>query len=575
MGTILSKFKQNLISELIDSVDSPVTSITINAGGSGYANGESLVFTGEGLPANGVIFTNNVGEITYAVVTNGGNYEIPPSVTITTANGFGASLTAVLTNQHFYLYAGRSKPFTVDTTPDPNYQDDYDSFFFQYDQMMFGKKVSNTDIAFMAQKYVWTANSVYTEYDDKDQTIVNEQFYVLTSTNEVFKCIYNNGGAPSTVEPSNTSSTGLPTTLSDGYRWKYMYSLSGQQRTKFETNSYIPVIEDANVKSGAIDGGIFNMKVETGGFNYPTLSGSILSINGNKIVVANSGSAQTNYYANCTLTVFGASNATTNRRIIQSYMEGTNNVIIVANTFNSNQISQGYSFQIAPTLYVTGDGIGFEGYLKMNQSSNSVVSVEVIDSGSGYNSADAKIISGTGFGSGASVRPIISPKGGHGSDVFGELFCQHVGITGEFSNAYGFPTGVTIRTVGILKNPKAYGSNSLYTNNEFDQTVTIAVANTSVQNFSNGEIVIGNVSQARGAVAFSNSSTLVITGYTGNLIIGEILTGQDSNVQFTVANVQTTADLKLYSGDVLYTQNITPTLRSNNSSQQIKLVVKL
>lgn len=75
----------------------PVTSVTIGAAGSGYANGASLTFT----PTNGgsgaaaTITTNGTGGITAITFTSGGSgYITAPTVSAPT--GTAASLTAVL-----------------------------------------------------------------------------------------------------------------------------------------------------------------------------------------------------------------------------------------------------------------------------------------------------------------------------------------------------------------------------------------------------------------------------------------------------------------------------------------------
>jgi hypothetical protein len=74
--------------------------IIINSSGSGYVDGEVLIFSG-GSPtsaANGYINVNSNGFVTNAVVTfNGSGYTDIPSVRIKTANGSGATLTASLT----------------------------------------------------------------------------------------------------------------------------------------------------------------------------------------------------------------------------------------------------------------------------------------------------------------------------------------------------------------------------------------------------------------------------------------------------------------------------------------------
>lgn len=576
MSTILSKFKQNMIDDFIASLDSPVREIIITQQGAGYANGENIVFTGDGEEAAGKVWTDSDGRVIYTTITDGGNYVVRPTANVpVTANGFGVQLTPVIDNDHFYLYAGRAKPFDAEPIRDPNYENDYDSFFFQYEQMMYGKKISNTDVSYMARIVEWSSNTVFVEYDDKDQLLPQKDFYVLTTDNHVFKCINNTGGGASTIEPANTQPTGLPPQLADGYRWKYLYTITGQDRTKFQTGNYMPVKANGDVVADAIPGGIFNIKVEDGGSNYPALSGQVSTItNTTTIVLPDTASAVPNFYANCTVTVYGVGNVVTNRRIVSSGLSGNNKIIVVANTFNSNQVSGGFQFSIAPTLQVTGDGENFEGFLLMNETTRSVTGVEIIDPGTEYNQATAIAIAGTGFGSGAVLRPIISPRGGHGSDVYGELYCKHMGISGEFANTLGFPTEVTIRTVGILKNP-TYANGQPYTVQLFNQCIEMSTSNTTPDLFENGETIVGNASQARGQVAHCNSTVTIITGYIGTFIPGEVATGQTSNAQLTVNTLNTTADLKMYSGDVVYLQNISPTPRNATSSEQVKLVIKL
>ena len=576
-NNILSKFKQNEIDDFIASIDSPVRSISIVSPGSGYANGEDVVFNGDGEIASAKVFTDVDGVIKYVAIIDGGNYEIAPSLSVDTVGGFGAILQPVLDNKNFYVFAGRPKPYTPDdNTPDTNFENVYDGFNFQYDQMYFGVKVSNNDVAYIAPRFTWSSNTVYPEYDDKDVNLPGSNFYVVTSANLVFKCIYNNGNSPSTVEPSNTQSFGLPATQSDGYRWKYLYNISGVNQTKFGTSKFIPVITDSNVVSESISGGIFNIKVESGGTNYPSLTGQVLGISGTQITISANATAVANYYANSTLTVFGDGNQVTNWRILGSNQIGSNSVIVLSNTFNANQISVGFNYRIAPTLNVVGDGENFEGYLVMNPQSQSIVSVEILDAGTGYNIADAQVISGSGFGTGASLRPIISPTGGHGSDVQGELYCQYLGLSAQFANNLGLPDEVVIRTVGLLKNPEIYGTNNTpYTESAFVQTVSLQVANTTSAMFNIGEQIIGNVSRGRGSVASCNSSVVIITGYTGQFLSGETLNGQESGVQFIFNSANTTPDVKLYSGDILYLQNIAATQRSPTSSEQLKMIVRL
>ena len=71
--------------------------ITIEDGGTDYANGEALVFTGgNGSGAEGTVSTNSTGGITSLTFTNGTDFSQAPTVTVDTAAGTGANLVAQL-----------------------------------------------------------------------------------------------------------------------------------------------------------------------------------------------------------------------------------------------------------------------------------------------------------------------------------------------------------------------------------------------------------------------------------------------------------------------------------------------
>lgn len=67
----------------------------------------------------------------------------------------------------------------------------------------------------------------------------NAKFYCITVDNNVYKCIDNNGGAESTVMPYGISYKNI--TTSDGYVWKYMYTVPVALANKFSTLTDIPV----------------------------------------------------------------------------------------------------------------------------------------------------------------------------------------------------------------------------------------------------------------------------------------------------------------------------------------------
>lgn len=86
------------------------------------------------------------------------------------------------------------------------------------------------------------------------RTIEDALFYVMNSEYNVYKCLDNNNGAPSTERPYLTSYT--PFKTSDGYVWKFMYTIPTALVNKFITSDVIPVttaVNDAYYSNGAIN----------------------------------------------------------------------------------------------------------------------------------------------------------------------------------------------------------------------------------------------------------------------------------------------------------------------------------
>lgn len=583
----LTKFKQQLMDGFVDSITGPVTSLVVHAGGVGYQNTDSVVFTqnvGDPNPANaaiGKITTDANGIITSATVVSGGSYSITPAVTVTSNTGSNAVLNAVLDTDTYYLFVARTLPYANgDTSVEPVTESDYSGFRFEWDQMIFGAKIDTTDVSALIPIVPWVSNTVYSEYSDMNANLASgaEHFYVLNSANAVFKCIFNNNDSPSTVMPSNTAPLAQATTLSDGYRWMYMYQITSDEAKQFATNNFIPVFANSAVVAGTLAGSIQNVQVLNAGVDYPYANGTIVAANnGSFLLLSSPVSVIPNYYANSMLTVFGASNLVTNFPIIGSSTNNGVQQIKISGSFNANQISAGYSYQIAPTLKVVGDGIGFSGYFTMNPGSGSIIDVNIIATGNSYNYANAYAVSSASFGSNAELSVVISPPGGHGTDPRSELYSSVMGITGKFSNTdTKFQNDLTFRTIGILKNPFAYSTANLYMGTSFSQLVTLGVANQSATLFSIGERVFGQSSGAKICVVSANTSSLVCTGFNGELEAGEDLLGETSGAVYTLNNVgNTTPDLEMYTGEILYLNNISPATHASSNSELIKIAVQL
>jgi len=203
-----------------------------------------------------------------------------------------------------------------------------------YNDIVFGKLITPEDITYMILRYNWISGTVYFSYNQSEANLYDKQFYVMTDAYEVYKCIDNNGGANSIVKPSLTTTSGVFST-SDGYVWKYMYTVDSNANTKFTSSSYIPVTPNNSVTNNAIRGSIDFIKVANTGNNYQAYHNGYLQNFQNNFVVqiANTASPITGRYVDSSIylkTGFGAGQI----RNIITY-SGLNRLVTVSQPFNT------------------------------------------------------------------------------------------------------------------------------------------------------------------------------------------------------------------------------------------------
>ena len=196
-------------------------------------------------------------------------------------------------NTSYYLFVGRPQPWTS-TTPfgggsdsaPPTPLDNVDDEYMYFRDMLAAKRIATADIQYAIPRHNWVTGTAYdyyrgdygaqwsstatdivkTENDGTNLWASTTLFYVLSSTNNVYKCMWNNGGAASTVEPTGTSNAEL--TTADSYVWKYMYTLTTTQITDFLTADFMPVVTNSTVSGAAVDGAVLHYKVMAGGSGY-------------------------------------------------------------------------------------------------------------------------------------------------------------------------------------------------------------------------------------------------------------------------------------------------------------------
>ena len=192
----------------------------------------------------------------------------------------------------YYLGIGRPQAYATATRPDSRTDnagsdsapltpvDSIGDEFYHFDDMLAAKKVATSDISIVIPRRNWATGTVYDYYrhdygnrvtggtstqtaNSGATSLFDATFYVMSSTFNVYKCLDNNSGANSTVEPTGTSSSIL--TTGDGYKWKYMYSLSATQQSNFLSTDFMAVATNSTVSSAAVDGAVNIVKIKTAG----------------------------------------------------------------------------------------------------------------------------------------------------------------------------------------------------------------------------------------------------------------------------------------------------------------------
>ena len=372
-----------------------------------------------------------------------------------------------------YVGIGRTEEWTNE--PNPSLPEDNDQYLrYQTHRNMFGaKKVRPSDISHVATRHNWTSGTRYSMYRDTDTDMYARSWYVLTEDYNVYVCLYNNKGRKSTVKPTGFSTLSFAT--SDGYRWKYLYTISLGDSNKFLTTSYMPVktltSSDSTteqdrqlaVQNAAVNGSIEVVETVNIGSGYPYVANGAV-VAGGKFTLRLSTAAATgassidNYYNGSSVYISDGTGAGQLRRIID-YVGSSR--LLTVNTAFTTVCNTDSRVVISPTLTIVGDGAGAKGYCTVNTSIGSVAGINMVSKGSGYTTAIGLITSNAVHGSGATSNVIISTAGGHGKDPIRELAADKVMLNVQLDDNMGTsvtglgytPSNTEFRIVSVFKDP--------------------------------------------------------------------------------------------------------------------------
>lgn len=432
-----------------------------------------------------------------------------------------------------YLFVSKPTSWTDDSVP----TSPTDAGLFEKmirDEMISLRKISQTEVTQSIFRIDWVPGKFYDMYrDDYDGVslngtdldsgtavsrngLINANFYVVTDDYNVYKCIDNANRTASTVKPTGTSTSIF--TTSDGYKWKYMYSVNSADALKFASTNFIPV----------------------------------------QYITSNPG-ASSPYY---------------NQYLTQaSAVSGKLDVIEIKVSGN------GYTPNATLPITIVGDGSGATANANTD-GAGQVVSISITNGGSGYTYASASV-NGT-FATESKLNIIIPPNNGHGYDAVKELNAVYVTVSGSIGDDLSEDTlkDNEYRVIGLILNPYQYGTNNILTSQTANALKAISISGGVSGTFSNDEDLnsVGTPTNRGKFVSYnSTSKTLKYIPNKQNVgadfSVSQTVTGAQSGATGIITSI-INPEVNVNSGEILYVETRRPIFRSISQKEEMRITIE-
>lgn len=497
-----------------------------------------------------------------------------------------------------YLFFGKTDQWENEPTPD-GISDTLEDTLSIWENINSLKRITEADVTAAVARIPWTAGVVYDIYDSSLE-LKNLSFYVITDRNDVYKCIENGNGSPSRFRPTHRDSE--ISNEADGYRWKYMFTVSQADIDKFLTDLYIPITFNEDIVNSAVPGTIDNVKVVQGGTGYPEDSVVTAGQIENAIPVFVEGNGQQNGTAFARISAsqgqvltiteitnsgFGYSFVPPQNRNIpvalrqRTPSNGTNQTAYgIANTDSTGAI-ESVEVVLQGENYIDGGEVQIiesscRAFAETDQN-GVIIRADIItgSAGSMFNKARCVIVSDQGQD--GIIEPIISPPNGHGSDPKTELLARDVMINIRIAGEEDFITADDFRQIGIISGVVPFDASEVETGTDgqtefasgavLDAKYRVNIETGSNDDFIAGESIIGESSGALGTqIGFINSDAIRFTlddslGDGAKFLKGKNCTLAQERIRgvtsgaTAIINSVTPPDIKPYLGDVVFINN--------------------
>lgn len=389
--------------------------------------------------------------------------------------------------------------------------------------MFVAKKINSSDVSPVIQRIDWVSGTVYDEYSDTVDMLATDvagnilnHFYVKNNFDQVFKCLSNARGTPSTVEPffqPGQYNTQNIFQGSDGYKWKFMYTLDIGTKIKFMDSNWIPVPLGVNVSPNSLAsaegaGGIEVINIINGGSNYSNSNTITVTVNGDG---------------------FGAE-----AQVISIDPNGSLVDVQVTNP--------GYNYTYANVSFTSASGTG------------------------------ATASSFTSPAGGHGFDP-ISELGCHNLMLTVEF------DRNELLDGISYiPTDITYYQMGLVFNPVDAKGYPFQSNGTIYKTTTDLLVSQGTGAFQFNELLYqtdanNNINWTGTVLSFDNANSIInVINTTGVPVTGSQVFGQTSSTTRTLLTV-TEPFFDIHSGYITYIQNLDGITRSSDGIEQYKMVL--
>lgn len=482
-------------------------------------------------------------------------------------------------------------------------QDRIDDLHEAYQNMIGMKKIASSDVSHIVPRHTWSTGTTYTAWDSDDSAIYDKAFYIITSEFKVYKCITASGA--STVEPTHINTD--PTAESDGYIWKYMYTITVTDSEKFLTTSYMPVSTQFKPVTATVNGAVsnsVNVTLDAGENNEFIKVGQLVTGSGisGSVTVATKPSATSitlsaaqSISDGVTLTFGRLASTDVNYANQTAQMDsGDTSKTAVAGIERIEVTNAGSGYTSAPTVTINGDGSGAVATATVSGGNITGITISS-EANKGDNYTVAEIVITGGSGSNGAARAVIAPPGGHGTDPISELGAFYVAVNTQLSGSESgdLTVGNDFRQVTLIKEPKAFGSNATLTSTTARVRKSLVLASgASLTGFAVDQVIQGSSSGAKAYLAeidttnkvlyyYQNSKTGYIPFVSGDTITGTLPSGGSAALNTTSGTTwygQATngygPEVAMNSGQILFLENRAPINRSSSQIEDIKLIIE-